>query len=227
MSTDDFKACRFCKEQIRASAIKCRFCGEWLESPPPVESALKENSSTWRHKIFVIAATAFVGTVITVILLMVVPSESSKQVFLSAPESKFVTMGNEPRQIITFTARNEASEDATVDLMAIERKNGKDWVVDTTDKIHLHQPIMEQFGYVKAKQTKSVSVGISPSADTKRLYVHVFQKATKLQRAKFSLTLLYQYFFQGGTIKTLSNDDLFCPSYGLAPIEIAPILHNP
>ena len=28
---DQFKTCPFCKEQIRHEAVKCRFCGEWLE----------------------------------------------------------------------------------------------------------------------------------------------------------------------------------------------------
>ncbi len=27
----EFKSCPFCKEQIRQEAVKCRFCGEWLE----------------------------------------------------------------------------------------------------------------------------------------------------------------------------------------------------
>src|ERR1035437_132090 len=33
MANDDFKICPFCKEQIRKEAVKCRYCGEWLEHP--------------------------------------------------------------------------------------------------------------------------------------------------------------------------------------------------
>ena len=39
MEDGEFKKCPFCKEQIRKEAVKCRFCGEWLEhnvEPPPV-----------------------------------------------------------------------------------------------------------------------------------------------------------------------------------------------
>jgi vacuolar-type H+-ATPase subunit H len=33
MENDGFKICPFCKEKIRKEAVKCRFCGEWLEQP--------------------------------------------------------------------------------------------------------------------------------------------------------------------------------------------------
>jgi hypothetical protein len=32
MEDSPFKVCPFCRQQIRREAVKCRFCGEWLES---------------------------------------------------------------------------------------------------------------------------------------------------------------------------------------------------
>jgi hypothetical protein len=38
MTVGAFKVCPFCKEQIRQEAVKCRFCGEWLEPSEPASA---------------------------------------------------------------------------------------------------------------------------------------------------------------------------------------------
>ncbi|MGO9586334.1 MAG: hypothetical protein ACLP2Y_09080, partial [Limisphaerales bacterium] len=47
MENDGFKLCPFCKEKIRKEAVKCRFCGEWLEEasrPQIVPDQKREDS---------------------------------------------------------------------------------------------------------------------------------------------------------------------------------------
>ena len=45
MAGGTFKVCPFCKERIRQGAIKCRFCGEWLEPSEP-DSARRLTTET-------------------------------------------------------------------------------------------------------------------------------------------------------------------------------------
>ena len=51
MQGSEFKLCPYCKEEIRTSAIKCRYCGEWLEEqrqsrlPQPAEERVEVKPS--------------------------------------------------------------------------------------------------------------------------------------------------------------------------------------
>ena len=46
MNDADFKNCPFCKETIRAKAIKCRFCGEWLPDSQAASATLPVETTT-------------------------------------------------------------------------------------------------------------------------------------------------------------------------------------
>ena len=51
MADDGFKVCPFCTEKIRKEAVKCRFCGEWLQEPYRPESGLHQERENAPHPV--------------------------------------------------------------------------------------------------------------------------------------------------------------------------------
>jgi hypothetical protein len=50
MSTPDTQPCPYCGEQIKASAVKCRFCGEFLDEEPAAAPPPKKRKSVDERK---------------------------------------------------------------------------------------------------------------------------------------------------------------------------------
>jgi len=168
----------------------------------------------------IIAVSGALGVIlITALLCWLMPSERGEAVFLSFVESRSVEAHPGRSEKVTFAVTNIGSSLLSLQIAAIEVKQGGEWTADT----NAHPArLFKGLGKLGPNRMELLSFEIPQANGTRRLRVLVSKKAPVLQKARFAWLRFYANL-RGAKFNQIWFDNLYSPAYEVVTPEIPPL----